>query len=158
MDRKQMENIYKTNGLYDFKLRDLDDLYKIHGINYKEIKGYNELQNNNKLIFRNFILNFFNIQGLEKRNALIPIGIYYVEEIEYLTKEDSEDDYFIPYGGVIRSINKNGSKTILHTWNDKEYKDFKLYKTEILGTYLRFEYKANNINEWQHVINAKEWY
>lgn len=137
----------------------LKDLYKIYGIDYKEIDGYKQLQDDNKYLFKNFIINFYNAQWLEARSTLNPIGIYYVEEINYLTKENTEDDYFVPYGGVVRRINKDGSKTILRTWTDEDYKDLKIYKTEISGVYLRFEYEINGENEWLHVIkNGEEWY
>lgn len=41
MNRRQLENLYKVNGLEDFRLRNTDDLLKVHGINYKGVAGYN---------------------------------------------------------------------------------------------------------------------
>ncbi len=80
MTRIQLENIYKANGLNDYKLKTTEDLLKVHGIDFKAIKGYSELDDLNKAIFEKFILKFFNALGFDRRTVLVPKGIYRTEE------------------------------------------------------------------------------
>jgi len=76
MNRKQIENLYMVNGLKDYKLKNTDNLLNIHGIDFKEVNGYDTLDDTNKTIFKRFIINFFNAWGLVDRTFIIPKGIY----------------------------------------------------------------------------------
>lgn len=158
MKRSQIENLYKVNGITDYQLRSTEDLLKVHGIDFKSIDGYNRLDDLNRAIYEKFIINIFNAWGLESRATLIPKGIYYVEDTNYLIKESPESDCFIVVGGVIKAIDRNGLKTILHTWEDEEYKGLEIIESEH-KSYLRFEYEHQERNEWLHVIkDGREWY
>lgn len=158
MNRFQLEKLYEKNGLKDYKLNNTDDLLKCHGIDYKGIEGYNRLDDINRAIFKKFIVNIFNGLGLESRATLYPRGIYYAEEIEYIGKENPEDDYYISISSVVYSIDRNGFKSVLHTWEDEEYKHLKALKSET-KKYLRFEYEHQGRKEWLHVIKeGRKWY
>jgi len=159
MNRSQIENLYKVNGLTDYKLKTHEDLLKCHGINFK-IDGYSRLNDIDRAIYEKFILNIFNVFGLESRATLIPKGIYLAEQVDYLAKEDPEDDYYIVVGETIYTIDKNGLKTVHRTWKDEDYKHLESTIVEGEGKrYLRFEYEHDGRNEWLHVINnGKEWY
>lgn len=157
MNRSQIENLYKVNGLIDFHLKTTDDLLKVHGINFKAVDGYNRLDDLNKVIYEKFIINFFNAQGLEYRD-IVPTGIYYVEEIEYLVKERSEDDYMTIAGGMVKAIDKNGLKTVLGNWLHESYKHLEIKESEP-NNYLRFQYEHQGRSEWLHVIkDGTQWY
>jgi len=88
VERFQIEKMYEINGLKDYKLKTTGDLLKVHGIDFKEVRGYNRLDDLNRVIYEKFIVNLFNGLGLESRATMIPEGIYYVEDIGYLAKED----------------------------------------------------------------------
>lgn len=154
----QIENIYKSNGLKDFKLRNIDDLLKVHGVDYKNVNGYNRLDDLNRTFYEKFIIKFFNANFLEVRSSIIPISINFVEETLHLGKENINDDDFVPLGATVTAICRNGLKLVIHTWRDKEYKHLDILENEI-STYLRFEYKINDKREWLHVIKkGEEWY
>ncbi|MFW6016691.1 MAG: hypothetical protein ACOCRK_09660 [bacterium] len=156
MNRKQIENLYKINGLEDFRLHTLDDLLKVHGIEYTEITGYDTLDEINQKIFQNFIINFYNSWGLEARSMVIPDGIYYVEEIEYLAKDSSEDDIYITLGHFVYSINRKGKRKILYS--EKNENRLEIAEKQC-KQYLRFEYIYDGKKVWLHIIkNGKEWY
>lgn len=157
MNRSQIENLYKVNGLYDFKLKTTDDLLKVHGINFKEVDGYKRLDDINRKLYEKFIINLFNAFGLESRATLVPKGIYYVEDIDYLAKEKDDDYYFIVVGGIVYAIDRNGMKSVLHSWKDEDYKHLEVSEKEI-KKYLRFEYEIQGKNEWLHVVNESKWY
>lgn len=157
MERYQIENIYKINNINDYRLKSTDDLLKCHGINYIEVEGFKRLDDINKQIFKEFLVNIYNALGLESRATLQPKGIYFVEDNEYLAKETPEDDYLIPIGRVIIEICRNGEKDILHDWKDENYKHLKVEKTDV-STYLRFEYEHQGRKEWLHVVDEKTWY
>lgn len=164
MTRKQLEKLYEVNGLTDYKLRSTEDLLRVHGIDYTEVAGYENLDDLNRAIYEKFIVNIFNAWGLDSRLNLIPKGIYFVEDTEYLVKENPDDDYFILAGHTIYAIDRSGNKQLLHQWEDEDYKHLK--KTaQKPKQYLRFEYQhgtdaeGNPRNEWLHVIKeGREWY
>lgn len=157
MNRFQLEKLYEINGLKDYKLKTPDDLLKTHGIDYRKVDGYGRLDDLNKKLYEQFIVNYFNGQGLDSRATMFPKGIYYVEEIEYIAKKHPEDEYFIVVGGLVKAIDRNGLKTVLHSWNDEDYKDLEFIESKP-KTYLRFEYEHQGREEWQHVIDPKTWY
>ena len=87
-----------------------------------------------------------------------------MEDTEYLVKENPENDFFDVSGQVIFSIDRNGSRQLLHHWEDDEFKHLPKIK-ETTKNYLRFEYqhgtdgRGNPKEEWLHVIKeGKEWY
>jgi hypothetical protein len=164
MNRFQIENLYEVNGLTDYKLKTTGDLLKCHGIDFKAVDGYNRLDDLNRAIYEKFIINIFNGIGLESRATLIPKGIYWVEDITLLVKENPEDDYFNVAGGIINVIDRNGLKSVHHTWLDDDYKHLEIKEKEAKN-YLRFEYEHGTYengeprHEWLHVIkDGKEWY
>ena len=158
METEQVKNLYKANGLRDYRLRSTSDLLKVHGVDFKSVNGYNRLDDINRNIFEKFIVNFYNASGLEARSLIVPQGIYFVEDIEYLAKENPKDEHYTVIGGTVLSIDRNGLKSVLHHWHDKEHKDTKGEAQE-RKEYLRFEYKRGNSEVWQHVIDGGEnWY
>lgn len=158
MERRQIEKLYEINGLVDYRLRSTEDILKCHGFDFKAVDGYNRLDDLNRAIYEKFIVNVFNSWGLESRATLVPKGIYFVEDIQYLVKENPEDDYYIVAGGSIMAIDRSGLKTVLRTWEDENYKHLEVMKSEV-SQYLRFEYEHQGRREWLHVIQeGKEWY
>lgn len=159
MNRKQLENLYKVNGLIDYRLRNTEDLLKVLGIDFADVKGYATLDDLNKVNYERFIVRFFNGWGFEPKMTILPKGIYWVEDIERLI---DKEDYCVIVGGTIKSIDKNGVKTVIHDWNSKEdeYKNCKSYNDKP-KYYLRFEYTMGEENnkEWLHVTEqGTEWY
>ena len=164
MTRSQLENLYKVNGLTDYRLETTEDLLRVHGIDYKAVKGYAGLDDLNRAIYEKFIVNIFNGFGLDSRAELMPKGIYWVEDSDYLAKESPEQDYYNVAGGIVYSIDRDGNKTVLREWEDEEYKHLER-TVESPSSYLRFEYQhgtkddGEQRNEWLHVIKeGKEWY
>lgn len=162
MEMNQIKNIYKLNGLTDYKLKTPEDLLKVHGIDLKKVDGYNKLDDLTRTIYEKFIVKFFNGHGLESRVDLVPTGIYHVEEINYLVKVEPEEDYFNNYKTEILAIDRNGLKSVLHEYIDKDYEKFPIVEEEC-KKYIRFEYKYSSgdrlKSEWLHVIkDGKEWY
>lgn len=141
----------------DYKLKNPVDLIKTHGIDYIEVNGFNRLTNENKLLFGKFIVNFFNCLGLDSRMTLIPKGIYFVEDFDYIVKENPNDEYWQVAGGVVMTIDKNGLKSVHRSWKDENYAHLEAIKGKA-KTYLRFEYEHQERAEWLHVIDSKTWY
>ncbi|MCO5384626.1 MAG: hypothetical protein NHB14_01490 [Desulfosporosinus sp.] len=157
MNRFQLEKIYESNGLKDYKLKTTDDLLRVHGIDFKAVDGYSRLDDVNKLLYEKFIVNYFNGYGLDTRLTMIPKGIYFVEDFDYLVKEKPEDDYWNVSGGLVMAIDKNGLKTVHRAWKDEDYAHLEAIEGKH-KTYLRFEYIIDDRDEWMHVIGPKEWY
>lgn len=157
MNRFQLEKLYEVNGLKDYKLKIADDLLKTHGINFKAVEGYTRLDDVNKLLYEKFIVNYFNGYGLDTRLTMIPKGIYFVEDFDYLVKEKPEDDFFNVAGGLVMAIDKNGLKSVHRTWKDEDYANLPMIEGKH-KQYLRFEYVIDDRDEWMHVIDPKTWY
>ena len=156
MDRSELEKRYKDNGLKDYKLKHPVDLIITHGIDYITVDGFNRLSDVNKLLFGKFIVNLFNGLGLDSRMAMIPKGIYFVEDVEYAV-ENPGDEYLTVAGGHVMAIDKNGLKTVHRSWKDDYYTHLERVQGKT-KTYLRFEYEHNEREKWLHVIDPKTWY
>jgi hypothetical protein len=64
--------MYEQNGIKDMRLRNIVDLQNIYNINAEDIHGYKILSDNNKELFKHFIVNFFNRQGIERKFKINP--------------------------------------------------------------------------------------
>lgn len=157
MNRNQVENLYLVNGLNDFQVKSIEDILKTHGIDVRTVDGYSRLDDVNRLLYEKFIINFFNAQGLETRATLVPTGIYYVEEIEYLVKEKPEDDCYTVSGFIVNVIDRNGIKSVLHHLKYDRYEGLKIEEGDP-KYYLRIEYNHDDSKGWLHVIDDKTWY
>lgn len=158
MNRSQLEKIYEVNGLEDYKLNTTENLLKCHGIDYKNVDGYNRLDDVNRHIYKTFIINIFNALGLDSRATLIPKGIYFVEDIQYLCKLNPADDTYIVKERTILSVDRSGLKSVLYNYTDEEYEGLPVLTAES-SNYLRFEYEHHERYAWLHVIkNGEQWY
>jgi hypothetical protein len=165
MTRKQLRILYEVNELYDYVLRNTNDLLRTHGIDFKDVKGYNELTDKNKAVYETFIIKFFNMWGLSQRKQIMPEAVHWVEDTEYLVKENLGENIFTVAGGEVYSIDKEGNKKLHTKWENEKYKN----DPKITGNhecYLRFEYTSGITDdngderiEWLHVVNnGMEWY
>jgi hypothetical protein len=156
MTRNQLERRYLDFGLNDFKLKTVDDLLNVHGIDYMAVDGYAGLDDLNRVIYKKFIVKFFNVFGLDNRAVLTPRGIYWVEDRDYVVVED--DGNRVLSGGVVYSIDKTGVKRVLDEWDDDEYNHLSRLVDDPTF-YLRFEYMQGERKEWLHVIKkGEDWY
>ncbi len=156
MEYKKLEDQYKINGLTENKLNVLEDILNVYGLDVLEVEGYDTLTDENKNLYKKFILNFFNGWGLEARNTLKPISFNEVEDIEYMGKEDPEDEELITLIHEIYVIKNDGSKELLKVWEEKQ--DKIEIKEIIKNKYVRFEYEIYGKKEWLHILNENEWY
>lgn len=155
MMMEEIKNLYEECNLEDYKLTSIEDIQIVHKINVLDLEGYDNLVSDNQELFNKFIINFFNAQGLEMRNTLYPISVDFVREVEFLGKENLQDDYYIIIGGKVE-IFKNGKFEPLSEWKDEDCETECLKQEET--QYLRFVYEINNRKEWQHILNENEWY
>jgi hypothetical protein len=152
MNYKQLELKYKKINSY--KLRNVEDLKNIHLVDFENIDGFYTLTNADLQLYKQFLINFYNGWGLERRCQLVPVSISRVEEIDYLIF-DQEEDCYINTKTEIYNIDSEGRKTL------KEVCNYNVSDLEIIPkvkNYLRFDYKDGNSNDWLHVINDNEWY
>lgn len=107
MNYKQIENLYKNNGFDEYVLASPSDILKVHNIDVLTITGYDELTDEQKDLYKAFIVNFYNRWGLETRMVLKPIRIRYIKKRE---KKYMRFEY-----------EKNGEKEWLHIVNENEW-------------------------------------
>ena len=164
MKRNEVEKVYLEHGLSDFRLTCLDDLKTCHGIDAEQVNGYENLTEENKVIFKNFIINFFNSMGMDRKTITAPKAINYVEEIDYIAPHpdaDTDEEYRDCYVSVdtkIIVLKADGSKKQLHKFSDKEYKNLKATDQE-RKEYLRFAFLEGKSRVWFHVTHeGKQWY
>ena len=164
MNRQDVERIYKENGLSNYKLTCLEDLRNCHGIDALQINGYENLTEENKEIFRNFIINYFNGQGMDARMITIPKAINYVEDIDCVAPHpdrETDEDYKNCFVSVVNKINvlrADGTKKQLHKYSDKDYENLQPTE-EYRKEYLRFAFLEGKRKIWLHVTHeGRQWY
>jgi len=157
MNKFQLENLYKVNGLKDYKVRTTDDLLKTYGINFKAVEGYSRLDDGNKRLYEKFIVNIFDGLGLDSRRTMIPKGIYFVEDFDYIITGNPDANYFTVAGGLVKIIDKDGSKTVHRSWKNQDCKHLEMIEGKT-KTYLRFEYEHERCEGWMQVTDPKSWY
>lgn len=156
MEKVQIENIYEALGIKSSRIKSLEELEK-YGIKVKEIKGYNNLTEENKIIFNNFILNYFNQLGMRTKQAFKPIQINYVEETDFVSDDPDDPECELFSKIVIKAIYQDGKKKVIHQFGN-QYKGLKI-KRKSSSKYLRFEFKEHNCKVWLHIIDeGKQWY
>lgn len=159
MNSKQLENLYLVNGIEDFRLKTLEDLFKVHGIKVENIKGYYEIGDIQQKIFKGFILNFFNGWGLEARATLEPVTVNYVNETDLLCVD--EDGDLLCVGHIREILLRNGDVELDERRVDEDYQDKELQESEV-NSYLRFQYykyddKHNGDISWVHVYSETSY-
>lgn len=152
--RVHLERKYEQLGLTDYKLRNLQQLREIHGVDVTEISGYDILPEMYKNLFDKAIINFYNVNGLENRNELAPKSINYVcEQSYYISNQETNMMYSV--GREVYVLNADGSiRRRLHRYVFEKGISFKGCKTVTSKAYLRFELKG----EWYHIMGATKWY
>ena len=123
----------------------------------KKIKGYENLTNENKAIFNNFILKYLNQLSMRTKKTFKPIQINYVEETDFVSDDpdDSECELFSKI--VIKAIYKDGKKKVIHQFGN-QYKGLEIKRTSS-SKYLRFEFKEHGRKVWLHIIDqGNQWY
>lgn len=172
MKREKIIRLFEENNLTDFQLENEKDLMKVFGIDTKKIEGFDTLSENDKSIFTDFIITFYNIHGIDAKLCIAPESIYYVEEFESSVKDpeefrsiitDPEEAFYtVPYEYKVTAldINKNPIKVLVHRKID-ENQGCEIVRTDVKH-YLRFtylyKYEENTKREWLHIVNDKEWY
>lgn len=157
---KEVMKRYETFiGKNDFQLKNVEQLKSIHNIDFKKTAGYETLSEESKLVYRNFIVRFFNAWGLGTRSKIVPYSIhntlertYYTEVEQYIGSVNLGTEHIV--------IDCEGKElfTIYSRYDAKKSS----YPNQIVkkeDTFLRFDYERNGVREWLHVINnGFEWY
>lgn len=70
--RDFIENLYTDRGVDNYRLRNVEDLKEIYGIDIEKLKGYEKFSEDYKKIIRIGIISYFNNHGLIPREKLKP--------------------------------------------------------------------------------------
>lgn len=151
MTYQEMTKKYEERGLSDYKLRTLDDLKEIHGVDVQELSGYSGLSENNRNLFNVTVLRFYNAHGLNSRLELKPKAVNYVLEKDY-TKVIGDDRYGI--ATQIFVLDSNGQLTDICLHNSVQSEIDIADCEENILRYLCFELN----NDWFHITEKGEWY
>lgn len=153
MDRDQLEKVYLANGLVDFQLRNLSDLLKVHGVDYR-VKGHENLTIENRKLYEEWLIKFFNRQGLGNRINLVPTRVYFCEEVAYnRAYEEDGEKYDETIKTELFELWANGARKLVRTYKAKDFEDFTVNKKRE-SKYLRVEFKKK---EWYHVYSLESW-
>lgn len=148
MTYQEMTKKYEERGLTDYKLRTLDDLNEIHGVDVQELSGYSGLSDNNRKLFDVTVLRFYNAHGLNSRLELKPKAVNYVRDITYCQNDETVRRDIVLVDGNMRV-----TKKCLHRYIYKKGVAVKTCKA-LKEHYLRFELKDG----WYHFTRQCEWY
>lgn len=176
MNRKQLDNLCEVNGIVHYQLKNKEDLLKVFGIKIDDIEGFKNLSDENKDIFTKFLINYYNVLGVDSKLALQPLSINLVDEEELIVKEVQKNNSIIDeYEDIdiwqwfstkvyVLDENFNRIKLFKHS-KEKEIQYLLKTKAEFkkyTNRYLRFNYvwfySGRKVKEWLHVKNQNEWY
>lgn len=153
------KNFYQMIGLTDYKLKTLEQLKMIHGIDVLTLPGYDTLSESNKALFDKAIIDFYNIHGFESRIQLEPKCVYWVKEVNYdsIIPEEERYDPEVMYNTVAKEVYAIDPHLVvlkrLHRYVFE--KGNKLKECEKFSKiYLRFELN----NEWFHILPNGQFY
>jgi hypothetical protein len=153
MNRDQLEKAYIANGLPDFELRNLNDLLKVHGIDYR-VKGYENLTAENSELYMNWLIMFFNRQGLGTRLNLVPTRVFFCEEVCHARLYEHEGEKFLETTKTeLFELHADGKKKLVRTYKTKDFNNLMIVSKE-QSKYLRVEFKKK---EWYHVYSVERW-
>ena len=166
MTRVQLIDLFQKNGLSDYQLKNTDNLLKIFGIKIDNLEGFSSLNKEHQEMFEQFIINFYNMHGIDNKLAIWPVSIYFVMDIE--TCLELNENELITYSREIIALDKENIpyKNIYNmVYLDSENKKYKnLSKVEMKPKeYIRFTYEYRYYDgdikkEWLHVISPNEWW
>lgn len=122
------------------------------------IKGYENLSEENKKLYDEFIAIFLAGWGEKARKQIKPIEIYWCKETSTTVKiECGNLEIGIKYEKV---VGQDHEEVYSYLDKEEEYKDEmiddKIYTRE--REYLRFDYKRGTDKEWLHVMPNGEFY
>lgn len=165
MNRKQLENLCEANGIVHFQLKSKEDLLKVFGVKVEQLEGFENLSDENKELFTKFLINFYNMHGVDSKLCLEPVSIHFVQEFRTLVKDNIENEYWDWFSTKVFILDKDSNELKLFKHNkEKELQHLKNTDATFKNTrdyYLRFDYKWNGkkvIKEWLHVKSENEWY
>ncbi len=158
MEYLQLQYRYLKRGLEDFNLKSIEDFEDVFSLEVKFIKGYNELSEDNKQLFVNYLINYLNRIGLNTKAVFVPLSIHYVEEITLVGKMQEDEEYYTEYSRQFYILHPDGKKEKMMKkgYLDKKltYPIVKEYKTR----FLRFDFLEDKKRVWLHVISPTKWY
>lgn len=158
MEYSQLRYRYLKRGLEDFDLKSIEDFEDVFSLEVKFIRGFDELSEDNKQMFKSFLINYLNRIGLNTKAVFVPLSIYNVEEIVLAGKVQNEDEYYTEFSRRFYILHPDGKKEKIQKkgYLDKEitYLIVKDYKKN----FLRFDFLEDKKNVWLHIISPTEWY
>lgn len=162
MQYKQLVQSYKNQGLdNDFCLRTVEDFEKVFLMNVADIEGYTTLNENQQVIFNQFLVNYLNGLGLNTKATFIPVKVFYVDEIHkcyrYAVDENGKELFTTYKVDTYKIINGKRIKMLSYSESDYTLGSDDVLK-DFVSSYIRFDFKEFNRKIWLHVINGKEWY
>lgn len=158
MNYKDIQRKYEDAGCINYKLRNLDDLKNIIGLDIKEAKYFDELSEEYKQMVIQFLLNCLNGCGLQHREGCRITKAYLCQTQELLTPE-GEDGCRTIVGGMDLNVTNPDNITIERLdvpdnyHKNKESLIWEIDYCNNSNTYLRVELvDKNNRPEWFHVF------
>lgn len=158
MEYSQLKYRYLKRGLEDFDLKSIEDFEDVFSLEVKFIRGFDELSEENKQLFKSFLISYLNRLGLNTKAVFMPLSIYNVEEIVLAGKVKEDDEYYTEFSRQFYILHSNGKEEKMKQkgYLDKEitYPIVKEYKKR----FLRFDFLEDKKKVWLHAISPTEWY
>lgn len=154
LSRLRIERKYEELGLTDYKLRTLEQLKEIHGVDVNQISGYQDLPEEQKTLFDKAVINFYNARGLDNRRSLLPKSVNYVYDIDYYSPINEHESDHVGTEVYVLDKDSRSVKRRLHRYTFIKGIKFKECEKVTSRAYIRFELKS----EWYHILSPIEWY
>ncbi|MBP3887015.1 MAG: hypothetical protein J6F30_05090 [Cellulosilyticum sp.] len=152
---------YQQKNRHDMRSVSVDDLLEIHGVDYKKVKGFNTLSEENKSLFKSFIVQFYNAQGMRGKLTLVPENIAYVNERYWgstVLNADGTSSWNI-IKEEHRTIDTEGNElSVIFSKLNEKHDSTVTNIIERQNYYIRFDYKIYDRPAWLHIEQDISWW
>lgn len=156
MDKLKLEKLYEEEKLYDYRLKNIEELCRIHDIKLNQIEGYTKLTERDKQTFTEFLVNYYNTHEIERRN-IISLRVFRALEEEYVIDDLKIKGEIFLVKRIIYKVGFNNKMELVEECIDSEYEEYDSRLGSVFS-YLKFVCVENGRHVCIHIRSKNNWY
>lgn len=158
---REVTELYQKYGRNDFRLKSVEDILNIHNFDILETPGYEDLTEENKRLFEEYVITHMNSVGMNTKITMWPKSVHFVEELTYCGPEEWDEEeqrsFRWEIGRETIIVKANGRTKKFKKYMDEGKTDADIDKTTT-KRFLRVDWKFGKENVWFHVLEPGRYY
>lgn len=156
-DYNKIQRRYEFYGVSDYQLKNKKDLKNVLNVEVDLLDEVDTLDEEEKEICVEFLLNFFNAHGLEARERIKAKAFYFAREEEVIADSNIDEGYVETISLKVYNDTKN--RLIRDYKKSKNEKNVKMETArKTVKRYYRFEYEEHDRRTFLHVDSVDQWW